>query len=78
MRRDYVIVSERGVNIRRQPGRQDTDSNKEIEYAIDMLDKELFSMGEFLLRIAARSSEHVDQDFDDVRFLAKIYFIFAR
>ena len=43
-RRDYRNISERGAEIRRRPGRRDTESNAEIEDAIKLFDRSLLSV----------------------------------
>ena len=61
-RRDYRNISERGAEIRRRPGRRDTESNAEIEDTIKLFDRGLLSVREFLLTIAARTDESIVEE----------------
>ena len=61
-RRDYRNISENGAEIRRRPGRRDTESNAEIEDTITLFDRGLLSVREFLLTIAARTDESIVEE----------------
>ena len=77
MRREYANLSGRGADIRRKPGRVDKESNFEIECAIELFDEGSLSIREFLLTIAAKSTDPVirDSEFIDAVSITLVFVI---
>ena len=73
MQRDFVAVSERGMAIRRQPGKPEVQSNKEIERAITLFDRGLINIKEFLVTVSVRKEELLEcHDSDEAELLIEI------
>ncbi len=64
MRRVHLNLSERGAEIRRKPGRLDKESNLQIECALELYEDRSLSIREFLLTIAAKSSDPIEHETD--------------
>ena len=63
-RTDFNSVSNRGDEIRKQPRKQDNEFNEQIEKVISKLDRGLLTIKEFLVIVATKGSEPIENGDD--------------